>query len=159
VYYRRLRPTPTPLGFLLVGEPGLAESRVESGEVPLLRHRLAGVDVMVDVGAHVGLFTCLAAQAEKQVIAIEPQPENLRCLYRSILLNQFRGIEVFPLAVGDEPGVRPLFGGRQGGTLLAQWGGIRSNYANLVPVNTLDNILASRFDGKKLLIKLDVEGE
>lgn len=37
-------------------------------------------------------------------------------------------------------------------------GGVRSTYSVLVPVTTLDIILAGRFPGRPVLVKLDVEG-
>ena len=159
VRHARYRPYKTLQGFSLCGDPGLDRSRDASGEVGTVRARLTQVDAFVDVGANVGLFTCLAAQAGVPTLAIEPERSNVALLLRNLTTNGFSDrVEVFPIALGATPGVRALHGGGQGASLLGGWGGIRSTYAVPTPLNTLDNLLADRFRGARLLVKLDVEG-
>lgn len=62
------------------------------------------------------------------------------------------------MALSDTYGVADLFGGGQGASLLRGWGQIRSNYTTPTAINTLDNILAGRFEGELLIIKIDTEG-
>ena len=114
--------------------------------------------MVIDIGANVGLFTCLAAQHGKHVLAFEPHPFNVKLLYRNLQMNGFVEVEVFPIALSNQMGVAALFGGGQGATLVNGWCGIKSNYQNLTPLNTLNNAVSHRFAGQQMLIKMDVEG-
>ena len=90
-------------------------------------------------------------------MAVEPQPRNVQLLLRNLRINRF-DVEVLPLALADKVGVLPLYGGGQGASLSRGWGGMKATYSSLVPVSTLDSILAGRFADQPLLVKLDVEG-
>uniref|UniRef100_A0A7S4KJL2 Methyltransferase FkbM domain-containing protein n=1 Tax=Guillardia theta TaxID=55529 RepID=A0A7S4KJL2_GUITH len=61
--------------------------------------------LVVDVGAHVGWFTMMAASYGCRVLAIEPQPHAHVFLNASLLLNGWKGrIDVVHAAVGDKGG-------------------------------------------------------
>ena len=45
-------------------------------------------DIVVDVGAHIGRYSLLAAANGATVVAIEPDPANFRLLERNVKLNQ-----------------------------------------------------------------------
>lgn len=52
-------------------------------------------DIVIDAGAHLGLFTVKAAKIvgnEGKVIAIEPEPGNLEILNRNIKLNKLKNV-------------------------------------------------------------------
>ena len=59
--------------------------------------------VVLDCGAHIGLFTRKALDAgARKVIAIEPGPENLECLRRNLKEDIARGaVVVYPKGVWD----------------------------------------------------------
>lgn len=61
-------------------------------------------DVVLDCGAHVGLFVRKAlAQGAGKVIAIEPGPENLECLRRNLKEEVLRNaVTVYPKGVWDQ---------------------------------------------------------
>src|SRR5690349_9185266 len=63
-YYARQRVQGTGLGFVLAGEAvdQIAVWR-DSPELATFRRYVASADVVIDIGANVGVFTCLAAQA------------------------------------------------------------------------------------------------
>lgn len=155
----------TPLGFTLCSgfHPAYAQMRAgtfEVEETALLTKLLARADRFVDIGANLGYYTCLALQSGKPVVAFEPQAQNLQCLYRNLLVNGWHeSIEVFPLALSDQPGLLELYGASgPSASLVKNWAGYTSRYHQKVPVSTLDNILAGRFAGERLLVKIDVEG-
>ena len=105
----------TPLGFKLRAGRAKANRMMQDGtfepeETAVLQHHLARADVFVDVGANVGLYTCLARQMGKHVVAFEPQERNLRCLYSNLRSNGWPDVEVFPLGLGECPGLMPLYG-------------------------------------------------
>ena len=164
--YRRLREerlaalpgVPTPFGFDLAGNKSMATGGFESEEIEVFLKQLQGAATCIDIGANIGLYTCLAARNRKHVIAIEPLSSNLRFLYRNIVCNGFLDVEVFPVGLSGEAGLKPLFGASTGASFRPGWAGASEKFYNVVPVSTLDLIVNTRFDGMPVLIKMDVEG-
>ncbi len=162
--FRGTREVETPLGFRL--RAGRAEAnrmmqdgRFEPEETMVLQQHLKVADVFVDVGANVGLYTCLARQMGKHVVACEPQELNLECLYSNLRSNGWADIEVFPLGLADRPGLASLYGASgPSASLVSGWAGYSRRYAQTIALSTLDILVGGRFEGKKLLIKIDVEG-
>lgn len=146
---------PTRHGFTLRGAPGMEQSR--RGEATIFEELASQSEIVIDVGANVGYFSLLAARIGRPVVSIEPGQANLRVLLHNIEENA-ASCEVLALAVSDWTGVARFYGGLEGGSLIAGWGNMLATYSRLVPVNTLDNLLADRVAGRKALIKLDVEG-
>lgn len=69
-------------------------------------------DTVVDVGAHVGVLTCLAGRLvgpTGHVIAFEPHLGNRAQLLKHIRLNGMDWIEADKRAVSDEPGTVPFY--------------------------------------------------
>jgi len=113
-------------------------------------------DVVVDVGAHIGLYTIAIASrlgSDGQIYAFEPDPYNLQLLRRHVELNGVGArASVFPYAVSDRDGLLSFVGGRhsQSHAELAP-----SESSTQVPTVTLDATFPSeRVD----LLKIDVEG-
>lgn len=158
LWFNSLKVIDTPFGMRLTAEPGLAAAIPTYNEIPALQRHLAECDLFVDVGAHIGLYSCFAASLGKPVVAVEPHPLNVEVLCRNIEMNSLKTVEVYSMALSDQQGVGRLFGGQQGGSLLEGWSGIESNYATLTPINTLDNLIADRYPNRPILIKVDVEG-
>ncbi len=73
---------------------------------------LATGATVVEVGAHIGYYTLLAARAvgaAGRVIAFEPDPANFRLLERNLRLNGFGNVEARQQAVADRPGTLTVF--------------------------------------------------
>jgi FkbM family methyltransferase len=131
----------------------------EVEEMEVFRTQLATADVVVDVGANIGLYTCAARLLGKRVVAVEPQPANLRVLYANLTANSFTDVEVMPLGVSDRPGLVTLWGASgTGASLLRGWAAQADKFATVIPVTTLDIITSNRFAGQRLFIKIDIEG-
>ena len=153
----------TPLGFKLVSgfHPAyklMREGRFEIEETSIIVRFLDQIDIFVDIGANLGYYTCLASQHGKQVIAFEPQQQNLKCLMRNLIVNGYQDqVEVFPLALSGKPGLLTLYGASgPSASLIKGWAGYSSIYSQQIPVSTLDNILGTRFADKQLFVKIDV---
>jgi FkbM family methyltransferase len=161
---RPLAPVMTPFGFKFGGlasqhHLAMQQGTFERAEVSLLSRLLRDSDVFVDVGANVGYFTCLARHGCKPTIAIEPLPKNLGALYANLLANGWADTEVIPMAASDTVGIQILYGASStGASLIDNWAGALSAFRHNICVSTLDNIIGDRFEGKRLLIKMDVEG-
>lgn len=154
----RSRPAHLPLGFTLRGNEAMAAGTFEQNEVDLLRRLLEASDAFVDVGANVGYYTALARASGRRVIAVEPLRQNLDYLYLNMMDNGWADVEVHPMALGSESGLRTLFGAATGASFVEGWAGASSLLRCIVPVTTLDTLLTQRFEGRRLLIKIDVEG-
>jgi FkbM family methyltransferase len=154
----------TPYGFkMFLGHApahhAMRRGTFEREEMEVLKRQLANADVFVDVGANIGLYTCAALVEGKVVIAIEPQVSNLRLLYATLLANGFTRLEVMPVGVSDKPGLLTLYGASgTGASLLKGWAQQSERFATTIPVSTLDIITSTRYEHKKLVIKVDVEG-
>jgi len=109
--------------------------------------------VVVDAGAHVGVFTLRAATYARKVIAIEAHPENRSLLIQNIQKNDLQAtVQVLPNALWRTRETLHLAEGtHSGGASLLVEGG-----EHLVEGVTLDDVLADveRAD----LLKLDIEG-
>jgi len=154
----------TPFGFSLVSRNYIANRMMlrgtfETDEVAIIKSHLKGADVFIDVGANIGYYTCLARSLSKYVVAFEPQPQNLECLYASLNRNGWSDTEIFPLGLSHSPGLLTLYGASgPSASLVKGWAGYPDRFKKVIPVNTMDNLLCNRFEGKKLFIKIDVEG-
>jgi FkbM family methyltransferase len=158
IHYQRLTPVITPDGFRFVGDSTMQMGSFEPDETEIIKSRLENADILVDIGANAGLYTCLARNLGKHVIAIEPHPQNLRLLYRNLEENGWQDVEVWPIGLAASPTVITLYGGNTGASVVKGWADIPDSWKQTIAVHTLDHILGSRFVGKRIVIKVDVEG-
>jgi FkbM family methyltransferase len=120
---------------------------------------LNDADIVVDVGAHLGLYSLLAASRgpAARVIAVEADPYNVAAL-RANLRRAGADAEIVAAAASDEVG-RARFHqnlGTIGSSLVARPGTGPTRPIEVDTV-TLDSILGD-VAGMSLLLKLDVEG-
>jgi FkbM family methyltransferase len=151
------RPVETSYGFRFAGNPAYLSPDWEPHERRTISALLPRVAAFIDVGANHGFYTALAAQAGVRTVAIEPEEGNLRFLKSTVTANGYR-TEILPLALSDAPGVLNLFGDGDTASVVEGWAGYSNAFRQLVPANTLDNLLSARWSGERLLIKIDVEG-
>jgi FkbM family methyltransferase len=145
-------------GFTLTRHSAVASGSFEPEQTELCRELLQDTDVFVDVGANVGYYSCLAASRGVLALAVEPLPMNLARLYKNLDANGFDSVEVFPIALSNRVGLTRLYGAGTGASLNRRWSNASARHFRTVPTNTLDHLLAGRFEGKQLLIKIDAEG-
>lgn len=164
-FYRSLRDAgvahqsrQTIYGFKLAGEPRIAASGFEADEARTFLELLESHDTVLDIGANIGFYSCLAASRGKHVISFEPLPRNLHFLYRNLWENKLHNTEVFPLGLAKQPGLHRLYGFGDMASFVTGWAQADRKRSALVPVTSLDRIVATRFQGQRVLIKLDVEG-
>lgn len=154
----------TPYGFKLKGSNSIHHLSMQKGtfepkEIILFQDIIKRTDAFVDVGANIGFYSCLARQAAKYVIAVEPLQKNLAYLYANVLANDWKDVEIFPVGLAEYPRIATFFGGSStGASLISNWAGASQMFQQMVPLSTLDIILGSRFLGKKVFIKIDIEG-
>jgi FkbM family methyltransferase len=118
----------------------------------------------VDIGANVGLFSLFVASRAGQqarILAIEPEPGNLRRLEFNVRANPGVPITIVPKALSDEAGVVAIELDRRdrGGTRtkkIDQAGGSAGMVH--VPSQTLLDVLAGEGVDAVDALKIDVEG-
>ena len=115
---------------------------------------------IVDIGANIGYFSMLAATlvgAAGTVLAIEPNPRNVRLLEASRRANRFAQMRVLQLAAGRESGLLVLNTSHSNGTTSDLPDAVESLLdAETVPCMRLDALLDP--DARLDFIKVDVEG-
>lgn len=152
------KPVTTPWGFQFIGPDFLVSGDFESEETSLVRDALREVDILVNVGAHMGFYCCHALEMGKRVIAVEPNPDNLFYLLRNIKMNGWsEKVEVFATAVGSHPGISDIWGSGTATSLVRGWAG-NDSFSSLAPLITLDRIAAEAIEGQRALFVVDVEG-
>jgi FkbM family methyltransferase len=135
----------------------------EPGTTQLIESIVKPGMIVVDVGAHAGYYSLLAARLagpEGQVYAFEPEPANYRLLIENIELNAYRNIHAFPQAVAGSTGRLSFY--------ISPWGSDRNSLyqdntgaeARRVEVDavTLDDFMATVGWPAIDLIKMDIEG-
>lgn len=150
---------PTPWGFSLAGHRVMASGRFEPAETALLRRLLPEVDLLINVGANVGYYCCHALSLGKPVMAIEPMVRNLHYLMCNLTANGWQTqAEVFPVALGAQATVLPMWGGNTGASLVPGWAALPAGYVTQVPVLSLDRVVGQSIEGRRPLVLIDVEG-
>jgi FkbM family methyltransferase len=157
--WARSSPVQTPFGYQLCGRQDMQNGAFEPEETALIRNYLNDADVFVDVGANIGYFACLSRSMGKHTIAVEPLPDNLRYLMANLAANGWNDdVEVYPVGLGDRPTLAWLYGSGTASSLLTGWAGASPRFRRMIPLSTLDILLGCRFQGKRMVIKIDVEG-
>lgn len=131
-----------------------------------LRQHCQPGSTVLDLGAHIGLYTVLMARyvgGEGRVLAFEPTPETRRHLRRTIRLNHLGNVDIHEEAVSASTGA----------AFLNDTGDPVSNANSLAPIQrtrsqlavratSLDDLVAtanaSWFPGRVSCIKIDIEG-
>lgn len=120
--------------------------------------------VVLDVGAHHGLYTLLASRkvgTGGQVIAFEPSPRELRRLRWNLVLNRCRNVHLEPLAVSRTEGIAELHVclGQETGCNSLRPPAVSEPVRKVrVTTTTLDSYLRKNGITKVDFMKLDVEG-
>ncbi len=146
---------------------GLA--RFEPFTVKALRAVVEPGDTVYDVGANVGFFATLLSRlvgASGQVLAFEPEPENLTLLRANLDQNQCRNVTVEACALGETPGTA-IFSldeatgstGHLGGEPTAGELAVGTGKVRLIEtrVETID-VVSERLGVVPKVIKMDIEG-
>ncbi len=149
----------TPMGFKFLGNSSMEQGSFEPAETEIAKLLLRDADVFINIGANIGYYCCYALQQGKHTIAFEPIEKNVRGLCKNVEANRWGNlIEIFPLALSNSVAIVEIFGGGTGASLVKGWAETSQQNSTFVPANTADNVLGSRFQGKKCFVLIDIEG-
>jgi FkbM family methyltransferase len=144
--------------------PGLVGGFYEKIELDVFERLASLSKTIIDVGANIGLYSCLAAahaSGNSKIVAFEPIKENLEYLRRNIDQNgQSSRVAVEGQAVGESTGELEIFlaTGCIGTHSPSSKNVLGSQDAVWVPMVTLDAYAAEKLNGPVDLLKVDVEG-
>jgi FkbM family methyltransferase len=133
----------------------------ENSEIAFMRRVCAVGDVVVDVGANVGLYTAIAGLAVGpggHVVAVEPDPESLGYLARTIAANRLTNVTVLPAAASRAGGSGRLFTSSHNRGDNRMYENALCDGAVEVATICLDDYLAAVGLAKVDVIKIDVQG-
>lgn len=116
-------------------------------------------DTVLDVGAHIGGFTILAATLvpDGSVLAVEPCRESYELLVRNVELNRLTNVKAERLALSDHRGKTRLHhsdNGSWGHTIIKPLG----DEGESAPSNTLAGLLSQHSTASIDLVKFNCEG-
>jgi FkbM family methyltransferase len=126
-------------------------------------------DVLVDIGANVGMYTVWAAATRGvRVFAFEPESQNYAILNRNVFRNGLdKLVQSYCLALSDQPGLSSLYLSEfAGGGSCHSFGAAldHHNRARSAPfaqgcmADTLDRLVASAAIPAPTHVKIDVDG-
>lgn len=126
----------------------------EPDEMGFTLHVLNPGDIFVDIGANVGAYSVLAAEAGASVVAIEPIPDTWTRLTTNIRLNGFESlVTAYRVGLSDANGSLRFSTNKDSiNHVLAPGEDVPAVDVDVV---TLDSLLGGR---SPALIKIDVEG-
>ncbi|HVX91800.1 MAG TPA: FkbM family methyltransferase [Xanthobacteraceae bacterium] len=138
----------------------IAIGRMEWREIALMIDacRRLAPDVFLDVGANIGLYSCVLGRRRlvPKIMAFEPDRRNCASLRRNLALNDLLGTaEVFEAAVGAGPGRATLVPAGDDNRGMSKIGTAGPD-AYDVEVVALDDVI--RLEGRPIVVKVDVEG-
>lgn len=85
--------------------PSILNNNYEKYEISLFKKLLKPGDVMVDIGANIGLFSVIGSKSvgsSGKVYSFEPEPGNYALLTSNLLLNGATNVHTENLAIGDK---------------------------------------------------------
>lgn len=117
--------------------------------------------ILIDAGAHIGLFTVRATRIlgrKGTIVTIEPHPENYQLLLRNVALNSLKNVIPVNVALSDTGGLTELYVSHD--TSAHSLIPYRSRRRLIVKCETMDNLLSKlKLSWKtSVLVKMDVEG-
>lgn len=149
---------------------GVFYDAYETHELNFMTRVLRTGDVVIDVGANIGLFTLVAARAVGpggSVHAFEPVPGNCERLEENLRLNGFANVRINRSAVRDRAGTVAL---SIDADMATTSGASTSSFFTVsqladpvrevtAPAETIDDYLSRNLEGNLIrLVKIDVEG-
>ena len=148
----------THWGFYLSGNKQMANGEFEVTETKLFLKLLNDIDLFINVGANIGYYCCHALNKNVDVIAFEPMENNLYYLYRNIKDNNWKNIEVYPVALSEKNEIATIYGDNTGASLIPGWSNFEPSFKKHLSVFELDRLNLDYYREKRKLVLIDIEG-
>ena len=138
--------------------------KYERSEQEFIKNYLRPGDIFIDVGAHFGLFSLIAASCVSKtgrVYSIEPCSKTYKRLLKNIELNNYTNVHCFKLALSDTNSWKDMVISSDG---FDAWNSLakKSNnpfFTRRIKCITYDEFVEEKkIDGCTTMVKIDVEG-
>lgn len=118
-------------------------------------------ELVIDAGAHIGVFSIIAAKLtgnQGRVLAIEPDPNNVKFLEWNKSINSVDNIEIIPKAIYSQKTTLPFFINELNSAASSLISGHHRKIT--VEADSLDNIIkkSNISKDKSIFLKMDIEG-
>src|SRR5574343_249926 len=89
-----------------------AEGEFETEQSELIEKLLPFYNTFIDIGAHIGYYTCLVAKISKNIDihTFEPNPENIKSLRKNVVVNHINNWHVYPIGLGAKKEKLVMYG-------------------------------------------------
>ena len=140
------------------------KNEIITGDYKIDNFQVKAGDVMIDIGAHIGMISILYAKLYPKltVYAFEPVPDNYTALLKNIELNNVTNVIPFNMTVtkdGRDITITANFDGNTGSSTQFATDEEKNEYDNFsVKSITLENIFKKHNIKKCKLLKIDCEG-
>lgn len=124
-----------------------------------IEHRILPGSVAIDVGANIGIVSSWLSSRFKQVLAFEPDEQNVELMRENLELNGANNVELIEKAVGNSDG-EVVFYRRNS---FGHHSTIKNHLTSVVdsvrvPLVKLDTLCGERGIDRVSFLKIDVEG-
>ncbi len=113
-------------------------------------------DTVIDIGAHIGIFSVQAGSQAKRIIAFEPFRENYDILRKNILLNNIKNITTVNLGVSGKRGKRRIYFDKTNSSCNSIC--IKSDNSAEIRCITLEDVFRNYKINRCNYLKIDCEG-
>lgn len=146
-----------------LGWSSLLYGTFELAELEFVKKQLRPGDIVLDIGANVGLYSVLMGVAVGQsgcVFSFEPSPANVLRLRKNLERNNLSTANVFPCALGESDGQMVLHLAEDPAypSLVEVESGLSNGTDIAVQVNSLDGVWEKSGRPMVSFAKIDVEG-
>lgn len=130
----------------------------ENNEIEILLKILPLTSLFVDVGAHIGYYSCfVGTHSNNKIIAFEPNPINHRSLLKNLEINGIKNMSVINKGLSSIPGSITLYGSDGEGSVVEESFKTVPSTQTQVEVTTLDSYLDVIPEEASWILKIDVE--
>lgn len=131
----------------------------EKSETEIVKSLVPFFNVFIDIGGHVGYFTCLVGSQnpEMPIIVFEPNPINYKVLIKNVEINKLKNVKALNVGLSEQAGEAILFGNDGGGSIEPKAFTEEPKDKVSVKVEKLDSYISYIPKGKSVFIKIDVE--
>lgn len=143
-----------------VSQELILSGKWEEYETSIFKKNIKKGDVVLDIGAHIGYYTLIAAQAvgnEGKVYSFEPDPKNFALLKKNIRENRYRNVVPINMAVADKKGSLRLFLNEENTGDHRIYSSLDRRKAIKIRTVTLDDFFKDK-DKRINMIKIDIQG-
>lgn len=132
----------------------------EEQEIKLLCSFCKPGDCVMDIGANIGIYSLNLSRAvgpEGRVIAVEPDPDNLRLLRKNLEINSCHNVVVVPCGLGEDSGSAELYQPEENRGALSLVDVRGTGKSVRVPIRRAEDVLAE-LKMTPIVVKIDTEG-